>query len=479
MSLLRPDRPTLSDGDASNDAVSPPPIDDAGNSVTGTILAIDDNPTNLKIVVEFLRDRGFKVLIASSGTSGIERARKVHPDLILLDVMMPDIDGFETCQRLKADRETQNIPVIFMTALADVEHRVKGLTVGGVDYITKPVQSDDAVARIKIHLQLQREIQTRTKAEGALTELATNLENRVAQRTQELSDSIAQLKQTQLQLVHAEKMSSLGQLVAGVAHEINNPVNFIHGNLGIAVEYIEGLAQLVDLAIAGAAPAEIQTVAEELDFDFIREDLIKVMSSMEMGTHRIRDIVLSLRNFSRLDEAQLKAVDLHDGLDSTLIILNARLKGRHNRLAIEVDRQYGQLPLVECYAGPLNQVFMNILANAIDALDERVPLEKPIEVWTPRLTVKTETLDHNHVRVSITDNGSGMEPERQKQIFETFFTTKAVGKGTGLGLSIAWDVVVEHHGGRLTCQSALGVGTTFAIDLPITMDTSIAKTTVV
>ncbi|GAB4340791.1 MAG: hypothetical protein Fur0042_01770 [Cyanophyceae cyanobacterium] len=453
-----------------------PAIKDDGPIAEATILAIDDNPTNLKVVFEFLRDRGFKVLIASSGESGIERAQKARPDLILLDVMMPGIDGFATCARLKADPLTQDIPIIFMTALADVDSRVRGLTVGGVDYITKPVERDDALARINIHLQLRREMKARMAAQAALTELAAGLEEQVQERTRALSESLAQLQQAQVQLIHAEKMSSLGQLVAGVAHEINNPVNFIHGNLTIAQEYVEGLMELVDLAMGGARgggfaaiAADLERAAADLDFEFVREDLVKILRSMETGTQRIRDIVLSLRNFSRLDESHLKAVDLHEGLDSTLTILNARLKGWGNRLAIEVVRRYGELPPVECYAGPLNQVFMNLLANAIDALDDGPPPDwtGPELEWQPRIEVITEALGGDRVRVSVTDNGPGIAPEQQSKIFEAFFTTKEIGKGTGLGLSISWDIVVHRHGGQMHCRSALGQGTTFMIDLPI------------
>jgi two-component system NtrC family sensor kinase len=452
-----------------------PAIDqDEGPIAEATILAIDDNPTNLKVVFEFLRDRGFKVLIASSGESGIERAQKARPDLILLDVMMPGIDGFATCERLKADPLTQDIPIIFMTALADVDSRVRGLTGGGVDYITKPVQRDDALARINIHLQLRREIKARTAAQAALTELAAGLEEQVQERTRALSESLAQLQQAQVQLIHAEKMSSLGQLVAGVAHEINNPVNFIHGNLTIAQEYVEGLMALVDLAMGGAIAADLEKTAADLEFEFVREDLTKILQSMETGTQRIRDIVLSLRNFSRLDESHLKAVDLHEGLDSTLTILNARLKGRGNRLAIDVVRRYGALPPVECYAGPLNQVFMNLLANAIDALDDGPPpsWSGPELEWQPRIEVATEALGGDRVRVSVTDNGPGIAPAQQSKIFEAFFTTKDIGKGTGLGLSISWDIVVHRHGGQMHCRSVLGQGTTFVIDLPVHQGTA-------
>jgi signal transduction histidine kinase len=499
---------------------------------TLTVLVVDDNPTNLQVVFEFLRNHNFRVLIASSGQSGLERAQKALPDIILLDVMMPGLDGFETCQQLKANPVTQDIPVIFMTALADVEHRVQGLSIGGVDYITKPVQCDDALARIHVHVQLRQEIKSHQQTQAQLATLAANLEQQVADRTQELRNSLQQLQQAQLQLVQAEKMSSLGQLVAGVAHEINNPVNFIHGNVEIAQEYVQDLMALVDLAVSGAVPEAIADHAEAIEFEFLREDFLKIIASMQTGTQRIRDIVLSLRNFSRLDEAEVKAVDLHAGLESTLTILNSRLKGRGNRLPIEVIRNYGELPLVECYAGPLNQVFLNLLANAIDALDEgprevsdleaghpgevavvragvgvsaasnamfaatraeavpaavpgsaATPMEGAIAaMWHPCIEITTTCPEPGWVAIRIRDNGPGIAPQQRLKIFEAFYTTKELGKGTGLGLSISWDIIVNRHGGRLRCESAGaaqgaadgssavgdGTGTTFVIEIPQT-----------
>ncbi len=496
-------------------------------SETLTVLIVDDNPTNLQVVFEFLRNHQFRVLIASSGQSGLERAEKAQPDIILLDVMMPGIDGFETCQKLKANPATHHIPVIFMTALADVEHRVQGLSIGGVDYITKPVQCDDALARINVHVQLRQEIKAHQKTQDQLTALAANLEQQVSDRTQELRNSLQQLQQAQIQLVQAEKMSSLGQLVAGVAHEINNPVNFIHGNVEIAQEYVQDLMALVDLAVSGAATEAIADYAEEIEFEFVREDFLKIIASMQTGTQRIRDIVLSLRNFSRLDESQVKAVNLHEGLDSTLTILNSRLKGRGNRLPIEVIKNYGELPLVECYAGPLNQVFLNLLANAIDALDEgprevsaaegptrsdgpvpsvgvAFPAQRAIAtpattdpqpgetltatmaegaiaaMWHPYIEITTTCPEPGWVAIRIRDNGPGIPPQKQLKIFEAFYTTKELGKGTGLGLSISWDIIVNRHGGRLRCESSreeragadgdprMGAGTTFVIEIPQT-----------
>lgn len=319
--------------------------------------------------------------------------------------------------------------------------------------------------------QLLGEVRDRERAEAALQDLTRQLEERVAQRTAALSEALATLRQAQTQLVQTEKMSSLGQLVAGVAHEINNPVNFIHGNLEHADTYVRDLLELIATyqATFPEAPAAIADLTADIELDFIQEDLPKLLSSMRVGTERIRQIVLSLRVFSRVDESDLKPVNLHDGLDSTLLILGNRLKGSGQRPAIVLERDYGDLPAVECYAGQLNQVFMNLLANAIDVFDELnqgcFPGEQSCRV--PTITIRTRCLGPDWVQVAIADNGPGVPPEVQHKLFDAFFTTKGVGKGTGLGLSIGYQIVTEKHGGKLYCVSQPNAGATFVIEIPL------------
>jgi two-component system NtrC family sensor kinase len=424
---------------------------------TPLILVVDDTPANLEVVAEALGDAGFEVAIATDGERAIKQATISQPDLILLDVMMPGIDGFETCRRLKAAPATSEIPIIFMTALSDTTDKVRGFNLGAVDYVTKPFQEAELLVRVKTQLKLRN--------------LQQSLEQQVEQRTAELKAALQQVQQSQVQLVQSEKMAVLGQLVAGVAHEINNPINFIHGNLAHFQEYAEDMLsfmQLYQQHSANSAP-ELQTAAENLDLEFIQQDLPKTLASMKIGTQRICEIVRSLRNFSRIDESEFKAVDIHEGINSTLLILQHRLKSKPEHPEIQVIRDYGQLPPVECYAGSLNQVFMNILANAIDALEELNTKRTYQENQDnpSQITIRTSVIDHQWVEIAIADNGSGIPKEIQQRIFEPFFTTKPVGKGTGIGMSISHQITTEKHRGKLVCSSTPGKGAEFIIQIPI------------
>jgi two-component system NtrC family sensor kinase len=296
-------------------------------------------------------------------------------------------------------------------------------------------------------------------------------EIQLQQQARDLEQALRELQRTQSQLIQSEKMSSLGQLVAGVAHEINNPINFIHGNLLPASEYTRDLLGLLDLYQQHYPhpPNIIQAEIDAIDLDFVREDLIKLLNSMRVGTDRIREIVLSLRNFSRLDEAEYKTVDIHQGIDSTLMILQNRLKVKSNRPAIETIKHYGLLAEVECYPGQLNQVFMNVLVNAIDALDERDETRSKEEMERNPSTIKiiTELARPGWARFRIQDNGPGMPKWIEEHIFDPFFTTKLVGKGTGLGMSISYQIIVEKHHGRIQCISSHERGTEIRIEIPL------------
>ncbi len=416
------------------------------SSNRGFILIVDDNPTNLSVLSEALASEGLRFRVAVDGESAIALAERNQPELILLDVQMPGIDGFETCCRLKANPVTQNIPIIFTTALADIESKTKGFFLGAVDYIPKPFTQEEVIARVRVHLRLKQ--------------LTESLEQQVRDRT-------AALQQAQVQLVQQEKLSTLGELIAGIAHEMNNPINFITSNIPPLREYIAGITELL-LLYEQEYPnptAKITTFIENLDLKFVLEDLTKILNSFEIGSERIQHLSTSLRSFSRSDSDTKISADLHLGLDSTLMILQHRLKPNGDRPGIKVIKNYGELPQVNCYIGEMNQVFMNLLANAIDALDEAITQGK-MNNSIPCIEIATELNSQQMVVIRIADNGLGI-PERLKQrLFEPLFTTKPVGKGTGLGLSIAHQIVAEKHNGTLEVNSQPGMGTEFKITIP-------------
>jgi signal transduction histidine kinase len=344
------------------------------------------------------------------------------------------------------------------------------------DNLQKLVEERTAELRAT-NAKLEQDIRDRQRVEAALRESEAQLR----QQAQELEAAMRSLQQTQFQLIQSEKMSSLGQLVAGVAHEINNPVNFIYGNLSHATQYIQDLLELIDLYQThfNQDVPEIEDKIEDIDLEFLVSDLPKMIASMQIGADRIRSIVLSLRNFSRLDEADRKRVDIHEGLDSTLLILQHRFKGHPGRREIAIIKEYGNLPKVDCYVGPLNQVFMNIITNAIDALDmghsnkersngktlSKSPLSS-IPSTSPTIRIRTQVDEGDRITISIADNGPGMTETVRRRLFEPFFTTKPVGSATGLGLSISYQIVVEKHKGQLHCYSTPGHGTEFLIEIP-------------
>ncbi|NJL61372.1 MAG: response regulator [Methylacidiphilales bacterium] len=426
-----------------------------------TILIVDDNQNNLKVLCDAIADSGWEILVALDGESAVEQAVYAQPNLILLDVMMSGIDGFETCEKLKSNSETREIPIIFMTALSDTIDKVKGLSIGGVDYVTKPFHTEEVLARINVHLKLY----SLTKQ---LEEQKIELEQHVAERTKELTQALKDLKQSQLQLVQSEKMSTLGQLVASVAHEINNPVGFITGNLSHLTEYTSKLINHLQMyrKFYTEPHEEIDQNAQKIYLDDLMRETPEIISSMEVGIDRIFNISTSLKNFSRSDTSSKIEFDIHEGINSTLMILKHRLKANKKHSPIEIIKKYGNLPLVSCYPGQINQVFMNIIANAIDALEDVETNQKKHHNLNITISTTVER-DRNCVKILIQDNGLGMDAETKEKIFEQFFTTKLVGKGTGLGLSISRHIVEEKHQGKIYCISSLGEGTKFVVEIPI------------
>jgi len=544
-----------------------------------TVLIVDDTPANVGVLVDYLEDHGFRVVVAQDGSEGLKRAQFAQPDLILLDVMMPVMDGFETCRRLKADPCCADIPVIFMTALADSNEKVNGFNVGAVDYVTKPFQIEEVLARVNTHLslrtmqkqlqtqndQLQQEIAVRVQAETELrltqysVDHATDaifwltpeggisyaneagckmvrhpreellrmfiyefeigvtrevwpqnwaytkerrsyvMETRIRAKggiiipleatvnytefggrehafvyardiserkraEQSLADSYANLKESNQrleelhqQLLQAEKMASIGQLAAGVAHEINNPIAFVNSNLGTLQTYISYLLQL--LAVYQRTDGllveqhlqladEIAAVRKRMDLDYVRADIKSLMDESLDGVLRVRRIVQDLKDFSRVGEIERQEVDIHAGLNSTLNIVASSLRQK-----AEVRKEYGDIPYIEGVPAQLNQVFMNLLVNAGQAIEA-----------DGIITIRTGCNDE-WVWVEVEDNGAGIPADNMTRIFEPFFTTKPVGMGTGLGLSLSYGIVAQ-HGGRIEVTSQIGAGSTFRVLLP-------------
>ncbi|NEQ76794.1 MAG: hybrid sensor histidine kinase/response regulator [Okeania sp. SIO2C9] len=394
-----------------------------------------------------------KPILLLEAFSGLEAKQLIleNPDLafILLDVVMETNDaGLNVVRYIREELNNRRIQIILRTGQPGEAPE---------EYVIRHYEINDY--RTKVELTRQRLITSTISALRAYRNVIA-----VEEQTKELTKTLKSLQQTQLQLIQTEKMSSLGKMIAGIAHEINNPITFISGNIDYAREYVRDLLELIDLYQQNLSPpvAAIEDKLQDLDLDFLCQDLEKLFDSMETGSDRISKIVLGLRNFSRLDEAQMKQVNIHEGLENTLLILQHRLIANGSYPEIAIVKNYGKLPLVNCYANQINQVFLEIFTNAIDVLTTSKDVGKD-----PTIFITTEMKDSETVRVSIADNGIGMSENICQGVFDPFFTTKPVGEGTGLGLSISYQIITEQHKGQLQCISQLGKGTEFIIDIPI------------
>jgi signal transduction histidine kinase len=396
---------------------------------------------NLDTLLATLGDN-YDLRVAIDGQSALDLIEAGYlPDLILLDIMMPNMDGYQVCSYLKKDDKTRNIPIIFLTALDGDEDEAKGLELGAVDYITKPF--NPAIVRRRVQTQLE------------LKHHREHLEHLVAQKTRELVETYGNLKKVHNQMLQQEKMASIGQLAAGVAHEINNPAGFIGSNLGSLQKYVnklnEGLC-FMEQTLKGVDDAElhaaIKTKKRQLKLDFVQEDINDLIAESKDGIDRIATIVRSLKSFSRAEDDKQEPIDLQKVLESAINIAWNEIKYK-----AKITKKIQPLPQVTCFPQQLGQVFVNLLVNAAQAIEDQ-----------GAITVKTH-LEKDWVVVEICDTGSGIPEERLAKLFEPFFTTKEAGKGTGLGLSICHDIILKHHG-LIEVNSTVGIGTCFTIKLP-------------
>jgi signal transduction histidine kinase len=418
-------------------------------TLVADILIVDDKPENIRLLSDFLSKQGYRVRKAISGQAALATAATLAPDLILLDINMPGVGGYEVCRKLKSDPQTNHVPVIFLSAGHEVVDKVQAFQVGGIDYITKPFQLEEVLVRVQTQLKIKS--------------LQTNLQV----RNKELQQMVAALGEAQAELLHKDKMASIGRIVAGISHEINNPLSFVLCNLTPALEYSQKLVQLIDLYQAELPhpSTEVQSFIHEADIDFITSDFPRVIESMRTGSERIRSVVEALHTFSHLNESGIKPIDASESIQSVLAILRSRLASKNEVSKISVFEQYEPMPQFPGYASLFNQVLLHLLENAIDALERRLSMGVNPD-FEPSIWIQAKVIDNQAISISIRDNGMGILVEHQRHIFEPFFTTKEIGQGSGLNLFTSHQIICGLHKGALTYNAQLE-GIEFTIKVPI------------
>jgi signal transduction histidine kinase len=424
---------------------------------TNDILIVDDVPDNIRFLSNFLTGKGYVVRKATSGRSAIKAIESLVPDLVLLDIMMDGMDGYEVCRWIKDGSYAQAVPVIFLSAGDSINEKVKAFQIGASDYITKPFYLEEVLARIETQLTISR--------------LQRQLENQNVQ----LQSVLENLRKNQEHLIQTEKMATLKKIVAGVSHEVNNPLSFILCNIDPARHYLADFADLVSryqrsydiktYSNDGSQPvSDLSEARRDVDFSFIIKDFNRLLTSIEKGADRIYRVTQSLKNFTHLDETGLKELDINQNLEHTLNLLQDRLANQGH--SIHVQRDYGEVPFINGHPDQICQVFFNILVNAIEAIVDKFGQGKTQDLL-PMITITTATLEDHSVIIRIHDNGIGIPEMNQSRIMQPFFTTRPAGQGLGLGLVTCKRIIEEVHGGRLSFVSIDKLETEFTIILPI------------
>lgn len=429
------------------------------SSEVSDILIVDDTVNNLKLLSTMLAESGFSIRKAISGAIALLAIKTKIPDIVLLDIDMPDMDGYEVCLQIKSNSETSDIPIIFLSGFDSVEDKIKAFNLGAADYITKPFNQEEVIKRIQNQLNIR------------------TLSKQLEHKNKALEEALQSLKSNQAKLIQQEKMAGLNQLYSGMAHEINNPLSFIMGNIECANKYVDYMQDVIHAYRKLFTATDLSSLPEGLpeditETDFIFDDFPHLLESMASGSDRIDKIVNALQIFSAHGKKGFQRCDLHSVLDSTLVLLKSQLESNRDRPRIAVQHEYSDIPSMICDVASISQVFFHILHNAIEAINNRYTANNPNPnsttslAYHPQISIETSLIDQDLVLISIGDNGIGIQDAIKSRLYEPFFTTKVVSSGHGLGLFISYKIITEEHRGTISFESIPAQGTQFNIILP-------------